>query len=252
MSEKGESSGFDLYTNVEAGGEGLIQVSDPLHRQILDGLMKSPLSTTEISALTGKAQSTLSVHLDQMVKDKLISADFDPADTRRKIYRLSSNLWARSIEPNSSGWTLAKQAFYNLANSKGDYYTNMVRALALGMQASGLDVSPVVRSLGEFVGFEIAENIQSTKIEDIITHIQEFYEINNVGEVCIYTFLPLTIIVKAPESNPGFPLTAKLAFSEGLFKSVLNTSLGKNYDITSEEIFGADNNYYKFVIELVK
>ena len=60
---------FEVYSTVDADGvRGLVQVSDPLHQMILERLSKGQMSTTEISDLTGKAQSTLSVHLDQMVK----------------------------------------------------------------------------------------------------------------------------------------------------------------------------------------
>ena len=242
--------GFHIYSTSEAGGKGLVQVSDPLHLQILKGLGNRPMSTTEISGLTGKAQSTLSVHLDQMVNEKLISSEYDPNDSRRKIYSLLATLVASSQEPSPAGLELSKSVFREMAGARGDYHEHMVRAFSVAVAASGLDIAPMMELMGYSVGEYMAEEINSNKIEDIIRHVQDFYEINNIGEVCIYTFLPLTIIIKDNAKSPGFVVPSNSYFCQGLFRAVLSKLMGKKYEVTRSETFGTENDYYKFVIEL--
>ena len=88
----GPLTDFELYYTKN----GLVQVSNDVRRRILSELKDRNLSLTELSRIMGKAQSTLSVHLDKMVADGLISAHDDPEDSRRKIYSLVSIMLAHS------------------------------------------------------------------------------------------------------------------------------------------------------------
>ncbi|HVO78022.1 MAG TPA: winged helix-turn-helix domain-containing protein, partial [Methanomassiliicoccales archaeon] len=81
-----KSDSFDVYST----SAGLRQISNPVRQKILSELQRRDLSLSEIAQLTGKAQSTLSVHLDKMVKEGLIAFRDDPEDNRRKIFYLVS------------------------------------------------------------------------------------------------------------------------------------------------------------------
>ena len=74
----GPLTDFELYYTKN----GLVQVSNDVRRRILHELTDKNLSLTDLSKITGKAQSTLSVHLDKMVSEGLISARDDPEDSR--------------------------------------------------------------------------------------------------------------------------------------------------------------------------
>ena len=65
----GPLTDFELYYTKN----GLVQVSNDVRRRILHELTDKNLSLTDLSKITGKAQSTLSVHLDKMVSEGLIS-----------------------------------------------------------------------------------------------------------------------------------------------------------------------------------
>ena len=62
-------------------------------------LQRRDLSLSEIAVLTSKAQSTLSVHLDKMVKEGLIGYRDDPEDNRRKIFYVISRPVGSSVVP---------------------------------------------------------------------------------------------------------------------------------------------------------
>ena len=83
---------FELYYT----SGGLVQVSNDVRRKILRELQDADLSLTDLSHIVGKAQSTLSVHLEKMVDDGLITVHDDPQDSRRKIYSLVSLNFASS------------------------------------------------------------------------------------------------------------------------------------------------------------
>ena len=99
----GPLTDFELYYTKN----GLVQVSNDVRRRILHELTDKNLSLTDLSKITGKAQSTLSVHLDKMVSEGLISARDDPEDSRRKIYSLVSVMLAHSKPPSDEAMTMA-------------------------------------------------------------------------------------------------------------------------------------------------
>ena len=99
----GPLTDFELYYTKN----GLVQVSNDVRRRILHELAEKDLSLTDLSRITGKAQSTLSVHLDKMVSEALISAHDDPEDSRRKVYSLVSVMLAHSKPPSEEALTKA-------------------------------------------------------------------------------------------------------------------------------------------------
>ena len=146
---KQNNNDFEIYSTVdEEGNRGLVQVSDPLHQIILERLSKGPMSTTEISDLTGKAQSTLSVHLDQMVTQNLIRSEYDKNDSRRKIFTISSIKVASSKPTSVEGVEEAKQALGVTIKDSKVFYKSLFRAVLMSAEANGMDVSPMMEILG--------------------------------------------------------------------------------------------------------
>lgn len=246
------SSRFEIYSTMEEGGAGLVEVSDPLHQNILAHLSESNMSTTDISNVTGKAQSTLSVHLDHMVNEGLIRSESDPQDSRRKIFSLSSKKLAFSKDINPAGMDYARNIMKKGVENIEEFSRNFIKSLLIISESNGLDIGPIMENIGSEVADILAPTFESNKVEDIMRRLQEFYEIIDFGEVCIYTFLPLTIIIRVQEETPLMQVESRPKFSHGLFKRILSTMIGRRYDVTHSEIFGVNNNYFKFVIEPVQ
>ncbi|MCL2890441.1 MAG: ArsR family transcriptional regulator [Methanomassiliicoccaceae archaeon] len=238
---------FDVY----ATPNGMMQISNPVRRQVLSYLAVSDLSLTEISNMAGKAQSTLSVHLDKMVNEGLVIFRDDPTDSRKKIFSLSSKLVARSRDANAESKKEYHKTLDTLTDREGNFFKTLMRAMIIGMEAYGLCLGASLRRLGKGTGAVLAKNIKSVKVEDIISEIQEFYEIHDIGEVCVYTFMPLTIIVRDNYEITPCSAESVSMFSQGLFVTVLEEITKRRYKIVSSEVFGATNNYIKFVIEQV-
>jgi predicted hydrocarbon binding protein len=238
---------FDIYTTVN----GLIQVSNPVRRQILSHLSVSDLSLTDISNITGKAQSTLSVHLEKMAGDALVAFRDDPADSRRKIFSLSSKLMARSRDVNKEGLEVYYKTIDMITDKECNFFKVLMRAMIVGAEASGLCIGATMRHVGKNIGLALSRNIGSTKVEDIISELQEFYEKHDMGEVCVYTFMPLTIIVRDNYEVTACAAESISMFSQGLFVTVLQEITKKRYRIAASECFGVSNNYSKFVIEQI-
>ncbi len=240
-----EPADFDVFST----SSGLKQITNPVRQKILGELSKAELSLTDIANLTGKAQSTLSVHLDKMLKEGLVGSRDDPTDNRRKIFFLLSHPVGKSKMPNDKLREEMRQTVLSSIGDPGTFYKGLLRAMIIGMESVGLGIDSTMRMIGAEIGKALAKKISSDDTEGVISEVQEFYEIHNMGEVCVYTFLPLTIIIRDDYETTMEAGEALCKFNEGLFRSILQEKTGKDLRITESECFGTANNYCKFVIE---
>jgi predicted hydrocarbon binding protein len=186
-----------------------------------------------------------------MTGDGLVVSRDDPADSRRKMFTLSSKLMARSREVSEEGKDIYWKTLEKVTEKECNLFKTILRAIIVGAEMSGLCVGAAMRQMGKNIGEILAKKIRSVKVEDIISELQEFYEIHDMGEVCVYTFMPLTIIVRDNYEVTQCAAESISMFSQGLFVKVLTDITKKSYKISSSECFGAGNNYSKFVIEQI-
>lgn len=238
---------FEIYAVDDGSIKSITQVSDPLHIRILNELSRTPLSMSEIAEITGKAQSTLSVHMEQLVGRNLISCEFDKNDSRRKIFTLVSKKMISSKETVDIPKDDYEGVLGGLMESK-EFFKDILVAFLLRLDISGLDVSPLTFDMGKEFATYVSTKLPSGRLEDAISWIQEFYERNAIGEVCIYTFMPLTIIIRHYDTLPA-SIDSIASFNHGFFIGLLSGATKRTYVITKSEIFGTDNNYQKFVLE---
>ncbi len=240
-------SAFDVYST----SSGLKQISNSVRQKILNELQEQDLSLSEIADLTNKAQSTLSVHLDKMVKMGLVSSRDDPSDNRRKIFYLISDPVGSSVVPRDD----LKEAIGNTINdSIGDSCTFMkgiLRSVILGIEAIGFNMDPVLKDIGKQIGKELSKHMESDSLEGVIENIQEFYDKHGLGEVCVYSFLPLTLIIRDNGNCSDIPEATKTLYliNEGVLETILENNSEMSLKVTDSECFGTELNCCKYIIE---
>ncbi|MFP4170325.1 MAG: ArsR family transcriptional regulator [Methanomassiliicoccales archaeon] len=242
-----KKSAFDVYSTTS----GLKQVSNPVRQKILSELQRKDLSLSEIANLTGKAQSTLSVHLDKMVNEGLVASKDDPSDNRRKIFYLISRPVGSSVVPREDLRRAVGQTISESVGTPSHFLKGMIRSIILGVESIGFSMDPVLKDIGRQIGRELSKQMKSESIEDLVEEVQEFYELHELGEVCVYSFLPLTIIVRDDYNCSGIPEASKTLclLNEGILEAILETASGMPLKVTDTECFGTGQNYCKYVIE---
>lgn len=226
----------------------MVQVSEPLHRDIMAALRDRNLSTTEISEALGKAQSTLSIHLDALVNMGLLKSVPDEKDSRRKIFSRSCTEVAYSKDCCKDGIAESKRLLAESISNPDTFHKFLIRAFLMNSDGKGLSISPAMKVIGGLLGDTLFGKHKPSGLEGAIELLQDFYERNGLGEVCIYTFMPLTIIVR-DDYDFEYMTDSVAKFSHGVFERVLSKATGETYAVTSAEIFGTGNNYYKFILE---
>jgi len=186
-----------------------------------------------------------------MAEEGLVQFKGCPADSRKKLFSISAKLLARTRNAKEEGMEVYVKTIETVTEPDCNFFKVVLRSMIIAAEASGLCIGPSMRLLGRRVGHALSKKLTSVKVEDIISELQEFYERHDMGEVCVYTFMPLTIIVRDNYEVTPCAAESISVFSQELFLTVLRELTKKDYAITSDECFGAGNNYFKFVIEQV-
>ncbi|MFT0898680.1 ArsR family transcriptional regulator [Candidatus Methanoprimaticola sp. MG2] len=236
---------FELYYTKT----GLVQVTNDVRRQILHELEDRNLSLTELAKLTGKAQSTLSVHLDKMVGENLIAVHDDPEDSRRKVYSLVSVMLAYSKPPSDEAMTLAMHALSEVADDPVRTRDALSRFIFLGFDGMGLSVGPMATILGAIHAMALNGKLTGKNLEETVANGRDYYKKMGLGEASVYSLSPLSIIIK--DDLPFTPDSARSLgyYATGFFCKILEDATGKVYSVTSDEVFGTENNYFRFTLE---
>ena len=236
---------FELYITPN----GITQVSSDVKLKILHELAEKDLSLTEIAKKVSKAQSTISVHLDNMVEDKLIAVHDDLQDNRKKYYSLISIPFGKSVESSDESRELAFQMLTKVAQDPQKMIRSLPRFIFLGFDGLGLNVDPMANILGYMHGMGMSGSLSGPNVEDTISNARNYFLEMGMGEVSIFSVKPLTIIIK--DSQPLTEGSAKclIQYASGFFSRILEDATGKPYEMVSSEVFGTDFNYIRFVLE---
>ena len=241
----GPLTDFEIYYTKN----GLVQVSNDVRRRILHELETKDLTLTDLSRILGKAQSTLSVHLDKMVAEDLISAHDDPDDSRRKVYSLVSVMLAHSKPPSEDALTKAMNVLTEVADDPVRTRDALARFLFLGFDAMGLSVEPMASALGSIHAMALGGKLTGATIEDTVANARDYYRSMGLGEASVFSLKPLTIIIKDNMSYTEESAMSLGYYAAGFFCKVLEDATGRPYELVSSEVFGSDCNYFRFVVE---
>ncbi|MDO5861423.1 MAG: winged helix-turn-helix domain-containing protein [Thermoplasmata archaeon] len=243
----GPLTDFELYYTKN----GLVQVSNDVRRQILHELETKNLSLTDLSKITGKAQSTLSVHLDKMISEGLITVHDDPEDSRRKVYSLISVMLAYSKPPSDEAMTIAMKVLSEVADDPIRTRDALAKFIFLGFDGMGLSVGPMATILGSIHAMALGGILSGKNIEDTVANARDYYKKMGFGDASIYSLNPLSVIIKDDLSFTEDSAKSLGYYATGFFSKILEDATGKAYVVVSSEVFGTDCNYFRFTLEPV-
>jgi len=243
-----ETASFEVYSTTT----GLKQISNPIRQRILSELQKKEMSLSEIAELTSRAQSTLSSHLDELTREGLIASRGDPDDNRRRIFYLTSRPVGGSVVPRDDLKEVVGMTIARSIGSPSTFLKGVIRSIIVGMQAVGLKMDPMLKDVGAMIGNEISKRMKSDNIEGLVREIQVFYDEHDLGEVCVYSVMPLSLIIrdeynchKIPEAGKTFCL-----LNEGILGAIFESKTGMSLRVrTSTECLGDGFNHCRIYIE---
>lgn len=236
---------FELYYTKK----GLVQVSNDVRRAILTALKDRDMTLTELARFMGKAQSTLSVHLEKMLADDLIACREDPSDSRRKIFSLVAVRFAYSKPPSEESMGMILGSISKVVDDPVKVRDAMVRFMFLGLDSLGLCVEPMSTILGALHAMALNGSLSGETFEDTVSNARDYYARMGLGEVSIYSLTPLTVVFKDDMTLTEDSAKALGGYVAGFMMKVLEDATDKSYHMIHSEVYGTGYNYFKFTLE---
>lgn len=231
---------------------GIRTVGSPVRVGILSVLSTRDLSFEEIVGLSGKAKSTISVHLKGMEEEGIIGSKTDPADSRRKIFFLrSAPLGNLSPEPGFRD-DEAEELKGRLADEEDPFafYRYMFRTIRVTLLAEGIHIDPVLHNAGYRVGREIVEEIDGPDLGTVLEKLRKFWSGHNLGTLEVESLEPLVIRVYDCFECGDLPELGRpaCAFDAGVLRAVFSRHFGADQDVTETACYAMGNDHCRFVI----
>ncbi len=243
--------GNDRNITIFSTGNGIVALDSPVKLKILEMLRKGVTSFDDLVEQSGKAKSTISVHLDDLEKLNLIREKSSLNDKRKKYFFLNSVCLACSEIPMQTQYRKHIENFA-ISDLKGDsFMMHLFQTVRYGMEAYGFDPKPIMKRLGRDIGIRIGNELGSENMEELFNELSIFWKRQNLGEMNIIHNSDPSIIITDCYHCGKMPNVGKTLCSmdEGIFEGLFSSRLDLDYSFKEIECFGTGHQHCKFVFD---
>lgn len=234
-------------TSLFSNNEGFIALNSPVKIQILEFLKISSRSFDEIVKETGKAKSTVSVHLNDLKSFGLVEEEIYCGDKRRKIYHLNCEHMAHSQRPIMKHYKKVLDKFGSSKLEKHGCFKCFFRAIQFGFDAHGINSDPIMRKVGRDIGISISNNFISKDIGNLLHELATFWNNYQLGSLSLKKENPLLICVEEGFDYRVISSAGKnlCSFVEGILEGAISNSL--EIECFVEEVQCCGNGFNKCI-----
>ncbi|NYT17545.1 MAG: ArsR family transcriptional regulator [Methanomicrobiales archaeon] len=249
--------GFDqpdrpLYIGLYASAQGIRAIDSPVKVRILDMLTRQEMAFEDLVEGSGRAKSTVSVHLKDLAESGIVGAKSDPADGRKKIFFLDS-LYLAGADSAVRGWFDLDRYIPKPGPCEGDpgaMFRFILSSIRLTLMNQGIMIDPVLRIAGLKAGKALYPCVEAPGIEQMIENIGRIWRKNRLGTIDLEQLNPLTLRISDCFECIDLPISGKpaCAFDSGVLSSLFS-SFYENQMITVEtHCYAMGSNHCRFVV----
>ncbi len=234
--------------------DNVVAIDSPIKVRILELVSAGPVPFDRIVEETGKAKSTISVHLRDLERAGLIAAVPDSRDSRRRLVSLASSAIGRLTNADRSA--PAQQPPHEKHGgpfSDDDivsffrFCVQVFRMQAMGM---GINLDPVLERTGREVGGVLAEKVAGKTVADVVKKMDAFWQAHGLGAITLAGTDPLTLEVRGCFECEDLPVTGHGAcsFDIGILTAIFSRHFGSPVLVTEEQCYSSGDDRCIFVI----
>ncbi len=245
--------GQEIATTIFATEKGIVALDSPVKLKILALLKNGVSSFDELVEQSGKAKSTISVHLNDLQSMNLIKEKIYAGDKRKKYFILNSLYLAYSQTP-------LRQEYYKhlsdveISGLNGNFFLiHLFHTIRFGMEAYGFDPRPIMKRLGKDVGEQIGHEFNSQNINGILKELTVFWKNQDLGKMTVIDGARPGILVTDCYHCSRMPDVGKTLCSmdEGIIEGIFSNRLDLILDVQEIECYGTGHGHCRFVIESI-
>ena len=243
----------EMYIELFSTSEGIYAINSPVRVRILSMLRKGELSFDQLVELSGKAKSTVSVHLKRMVDEGIIGSKTNPSDARKKIFFIKSEYLGKLSGKKDVKEDIGKYVS-SYIEGEGDpyeFFRLIFHTIRVSLIRQGIDIDPILYEAGVKVGETLYEKVKNPDINKLAENIAMFWESHNLGHVEVLKLEPLTINVTDCFECKSLPPLGRpaCAFDSGILKAVFSAHFNDEQVVNETKCYALGDNQCSFTIK---
>jgi predicted hydrocarbon binding protein len=244
-----ENTQIELF----ATSKGVRAIDSPVKSKILSMLREGELNFDQIVELSGKAKSTVSVHLKKLVSEGIIDSKPNPKDARKKIFFINSEYLGDLSREKKLGDEI-EDYVSSYVMSDGDpfeFFRLMFKTIRVGLISQGMNIDPILHEAGINVGKALYKRVYDPDMNKFLQNIAGFWETHYLGGVEVQSLDPLIINVSECYECRNLPYLGKpaCAFDAGILKALFSAYFKDKRKVDETKCYAMGDKYCCFVIE---
>jgi len=232
--------------------KGMMAIESPIKNKILQKLAERELTFEELTEVCGKARSTMSVHLNDLLNMGLVYKRVDSRDHRKKYFGLNTDLLVSSKLPVTTHYDKILQSMPATIGDRYGFLKSLFHLVRSGMESYGVDTSPALKKIGRDVGKTLAPHFKAKTADTLLKEVSEFWESQGLGKVSIVKGDVPTIVVDDCFDCSTMPNIGQTQCSmdEGILEAIIEEKLKVKCSIEEVECYGTGHHHCKFLIKI--
>jgi predicted hydrocarbon binding protein len=235
---------------------GIRAVDSPVRMKILSMLLVKQMSFDEIVEASGRAKSTISVHLKSLADDGIVSSRIDPADARKKIFFIDSSYLGglskrkkleKDMDEYLSSYALSSEDPFS-------FFRLMFRTIRVALLNEGIDLDPVLHEAGANVGEALYASIADPDLNKLLARLSVFWDAQKLGRLEVRGKDPLEIIIYDCFECQDLPFLGRpaCAFDSGILETIFSRYYNGAMSVKETNCYAMGDDYCRFVVERKK
>lgn len=227
-------------------------VKSPVRVAVLKMLSEGEMPFDAIVEQTGRAKSTVSVHLRDMVEEGILGERTDTTDARRKIFFIAADRVGALSATDQIPEELARYAA-EYQEAEGDpfaFYRLMFRTLRTMFMQTGVTLDPILFEAGRKIGEAVAPSLTALDTREFLGKIAHFWDEHRLGRIEAGPAAPFEIFVYDCFECVDLPKIGRPAcsFDTGVLTAIFSAQFGREVKVTETHCYAAGDPYCRFVI----
>lgn len=240
------------YIGLYASEAGIHAIESPVKVRILDMLARQEMAFEDLVEVSGRAKSTVSIHLKDLAESGIVGAKSDPSDGRKKIFYLDA-LYLAGADSSGRGW-FDPDAYipevFTCDGDPGSMFRFILSTIRLTILSQGIVIDPVLRLAGLKAGKALYPSVEAHGIEQVVGNIGRIWKDNHLGIIDLERLDPLTLRITDCFECIGLPVSGKpaCAFESGVLSSIFSSYHRSRMTAVETHCYAMGSNLCRFVI----
>ncbi len=227
-------------------------MKSPVRVRILSLLREREMGFDELVADSGRAKSTISIHLKDLALEGILESKPDPLDSRKKVFSICpgylGSLSAHDrIDEDIGAFVLS--ALQRDADPSS-VFKALFQATRLALMREGVTVDPILYAAGSSVGQALSGQINAPDLDTLLQNIGAFWDERGLGRLEVVSRDPLTLDIYNCYECQDFPPLGRpvCAFDAGILAALFEVHFREEQIVTETKCYAMNDTCCRFVV----